>query len=241
MAYDVIVLGSGPGGYVAAIRASQLGLKTAVVEKESLGGVCLNWGCIPTKALLKSAQVNEYIKHAKDFGIEATGKPQFDAVIRRSRGVADKMSKGVQFLMKKNKIDVIMGFGKLAGKGKLEVTDKDGKKQIVEGKHILIATGGRSRQLPTMPIDGKKIIGYREAMVLPEQPKSMIIVGSGAIGVEFAYFYNSMGTKVTIIEFLPRIVPVEDEEISKELEKQYKKSGIEILTSSEVTAVDTKG
>ncbi|NDE79152.1 MAG: FAD-binding protein, partial [Chitinophagaceae bacterium] len=241
MAYDVIVLGSGPGGYVAAIRASQLGLKTAVVEKESLGGVCLNWGCIPTKALLKSAQVNEYIKHAKDFGIEATGQPQFDAVIRRSRGVADKMSKGVQFLMKKNKIDVIMGFGKLAGKGKLEVTDKDGKKQIVEGKHILIATGGRSRQLPTMPIDGKKIIGYREAMVLPEQPKSMIIVGSGAIGVEFAYFYNSMGTKVTIIEFLPRIVPVEDEEISKELEKQYKKSGIEILTSSEVTAVDTKG
>ncbi|NCW88513.1 MAG: FAD-binding protein, partial [Chitinophagia bacterium] len=239
MAYDVIVLGSGPGGYVAAIRASQLGLKTAVVEKESLGGVCLNWGCIPTKALLKSAQVNEYIKHAKDFGIEATGQPQFDAVIRRSRGVADKMSKGVQFLMKKNKIDVIMGFGKLAGKGKLEVTDKDGKKQIVEGKHILIATGGRSRQLPTMPIDGKKIIGYREAMVLPEQPKSMIIVGSGAIGVEFAYFYNSMGTKVTIIEFLPRIVPVEDEEISKELEKQYKKSGIEILTSSEVTAVDT--
>ena len=214
MAYDVIVLGSGPGGYVAAIRASQLGLKTAVVEKESLGGVCLNWGCIPTKALLKSAQVNEYIKHAKDFGIEATGQPQFDAVIRRSRGVADKMSKGVQFLMKKNKIDVIMGFGKLAGKGKLEVTDKDGKKQIVEGKHILIATGGRSRQLPTMPIDGKKIIGYREAMVLPEQPKSMIIVGSGAIGVEFAYFYNSMGTKVTIIEFLPRIVPVEDEDMS---------------------------
>ena len=197
------------------------------VEKESLGGVCLNWGCIPTKALLKSAQVNEYIKHAKDFGIEASGQPQFDAVIRRSRGVADKMSKGVQFLMKKNKIDVIMGFGKLAGKGKLEVTDKDGKKQIVEGKHILIATGGRSKQLPSMPIDGKKIIGYREAMVLPEMPKSMIIVGSGAIGVEFAYFYNSMGTKVTIVEFLPRIVPVEDEDISKELEKQYQKNGIE--------------
>ena len=241
MAYDVIVLGSGPGGYVAAIRASQLGFKTAVIEKENLGGICLNWGCIPTKALLKSAQVNEYIKHAKDFGIEATGVPQFDAVIKRSRGVAEKMSKGVQFLMKKNKIDVIMGFGKLAGKGKLEVTDKEGKKQIVEGKHIIIATGGRSRQLPSMPIDGKKIIGYREAMVLPQQPKSMIIVGSGAIGVEFAYFYNSMGTKVTIVEFLPRIVPVEDEDISKELEKQYKKSGIEILTNSEVVSVDTAG
>ena len=241
MAYDVIVLGSGPGGYVAAIRASQLGLKTAIIEKESLGGVCLNWGCIPTKALLKSAQVNEYIKHAKDYGIEATGTPQFDSVIKRSRGVADKMSKGVQFLMKKNKIDVVMGFGKLVAKGKLEVSDKDGKKQIVEGKHIIIATGGRSRQLPTMPIDGKKIIGYREAMVLPQQPKSMIIVGSGAIGVEFAYFYNSMGTKVTIVEYLNRIVPVEDEDISKELEKQYKKAGVQILTGSEVTKVDTSG
>ncbi|NDF99433.1 MAG: FAD-binding protein, partial [Chitinophagia bacterium] len=241
MAYDVLVLGSGPGGYVAAIRASQLGLKTAIIEKESLGGVCLNWGCIPTKALLKSAQVNEYIKHAKDYGIEASGTPQFDAVIKRSRGVADKMSKGVQFLMKKNKIDVVMGFGKLTAKGKIEVTDKDGKKQIVEGKHIIIATGGRSRQLPTMPIDGKKIIGYREAMVLPQQPKSMIIVGSGAIGVEFAYFYNSMGTKVTIVEYLPRIVPVEDEEISKELEKQYKKAGVQIMTGSEVTKVDTSG
>jgi dihydrolipoamide dehydrogenase len=241
MAYDVIVLGSGPGGYVGAIRAAQLGLKTAIIEKESLGGVCLNWGCIPTKALLKSAQVNEYIKHAKDYGIEATGTPQFDAVIKRSRGVADKMSKGVQFLMKKNKIDVVMGFGKLVAKGKIEVTDKDGKKQIVEGKHTIIATGGRSRQLPTMPIDGKKIIGYREAMVLPQQPKSMIIVGSGAIGVEFAYFYNSMGTKVTIVEYLPRIVPVEDEEISKELEKQYKKAGVQIMTSSEVTKVDTSG
>jgi dihydrolipoamide dehydrogenase len=241
MAYDVIVLGSGPGGYVAAIRASQLGLKTAIIEKESLGGVCLNWGCIPTKALLKSAQVNEYIKHAKDYGIEATGTPQFDSVIKRSRGVADKMSKGVQFLMKKNKIDVVMGFGKLVAKGKLEVSDKDGKKQIVEGKHIIIATGGRSRQLPAMPIDGKKIIGYREAMVLPQQPKSMIIVGSGAIGVEFAYFYNSMGTKVTIVEYLNRIVPVEDEDISKELEKQYKKAGVQILTGSEVTKVDTSG
>ena len=241
MAYDVVVLGSGPGGYVAAIRATQLGFKTAIIEKESLGGVCLNWGCIPTKALLKSAQVYEYVKHAKDFGIEASGTPQFEGVIKRSRGVADKMSKGVQFLMKKNKIDVIMGFGKLVSKGKLEVTDKDGKSQVVEGKHIIIATGGRSRELPSMKIDGKKIIGYREAMVLPQIPKSMIIVGSGAIGVEFAYFYNSMGTTVTIVEFMPRIVPVEDEDISKELEKQYKKSGITIMTSSEVTSVDTSG
>ncbi|MBP7346885.1 MAG: FAD-dependent oxidoreductase, partial [Sediminibacterium sp.] len=222
MAYDVVVLGSGPGGYVAAIRASQLGFKTAVIEKESLGGVCLNWGCIPTKALLKSAQVNEYIKHANDYGIEASGAPNFSAVIKRSRGVADKMSKGVQYLMKKNKIDVIMGFGKIVAKGKIEVSDKDGKNQTVEAKHIIIATGARSRELPTMKIDGKKIIGYRDAMVLPEIPKSMVIVGSGAIGVEFAYFYNSMGTKVTIVEFLPRIVPVEDEDISKELEKSYK-------------------
>lgn len=241
MAYDVVVLGSGPGGYVAAIRASQLGLKTAIIEKESLGGICLNWGCIPTKALLKSAQVNEYIKHAKDFGIEATGQPQFEAVIKRSRGVADKMSKGVQFLMKKNKIDVVMGFGKLKAKGQIEVTKADGTKQLVEGKHIVIATGARARQLPTMPIDGKKIIGYREAMVMPSQPKTMIVVGSGAIGVEFAYFYNSMGTKVTIVEFMPRIVPVEDEEISKELEKNYKKNGIDIMTSAEVTSVDTSG
>jgi dihydrolipoamide dehydrogenase len=241
MAYDVVVLGSGPGGYVAAIRASQLGLKTAIIEKESLGGICLNWGCIPTKALLKSAQVYEYIKHAKDFGIEASGQPQFDSIIKRSRGVADKMSKGVQFLMKKNKIDVVMGFGKLKSKGQIEVTKADGTKQLVEGKHIVIATGARSRQLPSMPIDGKKIIGYREAMVLPQQPKSMIVVGSGAIGVEFGYFYNSLGTKVTIVEFLPRIVPVEDEEISKELEKNFKKSGIEVMTSAEVTSVDTSG
>ncbi|MBA2328981.1 MAG: dihydrolipoyl dehydrogenase [Flavisolibacter sp.] len=241
MAYDVVVIGSGPGGYVAAIRASQLGLKTAVIEKESLGGVCLNWGCIPTKALLKSAQVYEYIKHAKDFGIEATGQHNFEAVVKRSRGVADKMSKGVQFLMRKNKIDVINGFGKVTGKGKIEVTGSDDKKQTVEAKHIVIATGGRSRQLPSLPIDGKKIIGYREAMVLPQQPKSMIVVGSGAIGVEFGYFYNSMGTKVTMVEFMPRLVPVEDEDISKELEKNFKKQGIDIMTSSEVTKVDISG
>jgi len=242
MAYDVIVLGSGPGGYPAAIRASQLGLKVAIVEKESLGGVCLNWGCIPTKALLKSAQVYEYMKHSTNYGINATGvQHDFSAVVKRSRGVADKMSKGVQFLMKKNKIDVIMGYGKIAGKGKLEVTAADGKKSIVEGKYIVIATGGRSRQLPSMPQDGKKIIGYREAMVLPQQPKSMIVVGSGAIGVEFADFYNSMGTKVSIVEFMPRVVPVEDEDISKELEKQFKKKGIDIMTNAEVTSVDTSG
>jgi dihydrolipoamide dehydrogenase len=241
MAYDVVVIGTGPGGYVAAIRAAQLGFKTAVIEKESLGGICLNWGCIPTKALLKSAQVFEYIKHSKDFGIEASGNPNFEAVIKRSRGVADKMSKGVQFLMKKNKIDVIMGFGKLVGKGRIEVTGNDNKKQTVESKHVILATGGRSRELPSMKIDGKKIIGYREAMNLPQQPKSMIVVGSGAIGVEFGYFYNSLGTKVTIVEFLPRAVPVEDEEISKELEKSFKKQGITIMTSSEVTAVDTSG
>jgi dihydrolipoamide dehydrogenase len=242
MAYDVIVLGSGPGGYPAAIRASQLGLKVAIIEKESLGGVCLNWGCIPTKALLKSAQVYEYMKHSADYGIQGSNIiHDFGAVVKRSRGVADKMSKGVQFLMKKNKIDVVMGYGRLAGKGKVEVTAADGSKQVVESKYIIIATGARSRQLPAMPIDGKKIIGYREAMVLPTQPKSMIVVGSGAIGVEFADFYNSMGTTVTIVEFMPRIVPVEDEDISKELEKQFKKKGITILTSSEVTSVDTSG
>ena len=242
MAYDVIVLGSGPGGYPAAIRASQLGFKVAIIEKESLGGVCLNWGCIPTKALLKSSQVYEYLKHSNDYGIEATGvQHNFAAVIKRSRGVADKMSKGVQFLMRKNKIDVIMGYGKLKAKGQVEVTAADNSKQIVEAKYIIIATGGRGKQLPSLPIDGKKIIGYREAMSLPEQPKSMIVVGSGAIGVEFAYFYNSMGTKVTIVEFMPRMVPVEDEEISKELEKQFKRQGITIMTNASVESVDTSG
>src|ERR1700712_5203347 len=241
MNYDVIVIGSGPGGYVGAIRASQLGLKTAIVEKESLGGICLNWGCIPTKALLKSAQVYEDLKHAKDYGIEATGQPDFPAVIKRSRGVADKMSKGVQFLMRKNKIDVLMGYGKLKGKGQVEVTKNDGAKETVEAKHIIIATGARSRELPNLKQDGKKVIGYREAMSLPSQPKSMIVVGSGAIGVEFAYFYNSMGTKVTVVEFLPRVVPVEDDDISKELEKQLKKQCIDIMTNASVESLDTSG
>ena len=241
MAYDVLVVGSGPGGYVAAIRASQLGLKTAIIEKESLGGICLNWGCIPTKALLKSANVMDYINHAKDYGIEASGKHDFGAVIKRSRGVADKMSRGVQFLMKKNKIDVIMGFARLKAKGQVEVTKNDGGKETVEAKHIIIATGARSRELPNLKQDGKKVFGYREAMSLPTQPKSMIVVGSGAIGVEFAYFYNSMGTKVTVVEFLPRVVPVEDEEISKELEKQLKKQGIDIMTNASVESLDTTG
>ena len=242
MAYDVIVIGSGPGGYPAAIRASQLGLKVAIVEKESLGGVCLNWGCIPTKALLKSAQVYEYVKHSAEYGITTTGaNHDFGAVIKRSRGVADKMSKGVQFLMKKNKIDVIMGYGKVLSRGKVEVKDAEGKTQVVDGKYIIIATGGRTRELPNLKQDGKKVIGYREAMVLPTQPKSMIIVGSGAIGVEFAYVYNSMGTKVTIVEFLPKIVPVEDEDISRELEKQYRKQGIEIMTNASVESLDTSG
>lgn len=242
MSYDVIVLGSGPGGYPAAIRASQLGKKVAIVERESLGGICLNWGCIPTKALLKSAQVFEYARHAGDYGLEINDpKANFDEVIKRSRGVAGKMNKGVQFLMKKNKIDVVMGDGKLLSATKLEVTDKDGKKQTLEAKNIIIATGARARELPAMKFDGKKIIEYRKAMSLERQPKSMIVVGSGAIGTEFAYFYNSLGTKVTIVEFLPRVVPVEDEEVSKELEKSFKKQGIEIMTGSEVTKVDTSG
>jgi dihydrolipoamide dehydrogenase len=242
MSYDVIVLGSGPGGYVAAIRASQLGLKTAIVEKESLGGICLNWGCIPTKALLKSAQVFEYINHAKDYGITVGApKADFPGMVARSREVADSNSKGIAFLMKKNKIDVVMGSGKLQPGRKIEVTGADGKKQVLEAKHIIIATGARSRELPNLPQDGKKIIGYREAMTLPTQPKRMVVVGSGAIGSEFAYFYNAIGTQVTLIEFMPNIVPLEDEEVSKQLERSFKKQGMEVLTKSEVTAVDTKG
>lgn len=242
MAYDVIVLGSGPGGYPAAIRASQLGKKVAIVERENLGGICLNWGCIPTKALLKSAQVMEYANHSKDYGIEINDpKPNFESIIKRSRGVADKMNKGVTFLMKKNKIDVVLGNGKLIAPTKLEVTTADGKKQTLEAKNIIIATGARARELPALKPDGNKIIEYRKAMSLPNQPKSIIVVGSGAIGTEFAYFYNSIGTKVTIVEFLPRVVPVEDEEISKELEKSFKKQGITIMTNSEVTSVDTSG
>ncbi|GIM51924.1 dihydrolipoyl dehydrogenase [Capnocytophaga cynodegmi] len=240
--YDIIVLGSGPGGYVTAIRASQLGFKTAVIEKENLGGVCLNWGCIPTKALLKSAQVFEYLKHASDYGLSVKEfDKDFSAVVKRSRDVADGMSKGVQFLMKKNKIDVIDGFGKVKPGKKVEVTDKDGKVTEYSADHIIIATGARSRELPALPQDGKKVIGYRQALTLPEQPKKMIVVGSGAIGIEFAYFYNSMGTEVTIVEFMPNIVPVEDEEVSKQLERSFKKLGIKIMTSAEVTKVDTSG
>ena len=240
--FDLIVLGSGPGGYVAAIRASQLGLKTAIVEAEELGGICLNWGCIPTKALLKSAQVFEYISHASDYGIQVSGaEADFTGMVKRSRGVADGMSKGVQFLMKKNKIEILSGWGKIQPGKKVEVSDKEGKKTVYAADHIIIATGARARELPTLKIDNEKVIGYRKAMTLEKQPKSMVVVGSGAIGVEFAYFYNSIGTKVTIVEFMDRIVPVEDEEVSKALEKIYKKSGITIMTSSEVTKVDTKG
>lgn len=242
MNYDVIVIGSGPGGYVAAIRASQLGLKTAIVERESLGGICLNWGCIPTKALLKSAQVFEYVKHAADYGISIKdASHDFGAVIKRSRGVADGMSKGIAFLMKKNKIDVIMGSGKVAASSKVELTDAAGAKKTYDAKHIILATGARSRELPNIKIDGKKVIGYREAMTLPSQPKSMIVMGSGAIGCEFAYFYNTMGTKVTIVEFMPNILPIEDEDVSKEVAKSFKKSGIEIMTDAAVESVDTKG
>lgn len=240
--FDLIVIGSGPGGYVAAIRASQLGMKTAIVEKESLGGICLNWGCIPTKALLKSAQVYEYIQHASDYGINIKeARHDFDAVVKRSRGVADGMSKGVQFLMKKNKIEVIMGTGKLTRDKKVEVTKADGSKEIHEGTSVILATGGRARELPNIKIDGEKVIEYRKAMSLAKQPKSMVIIGSGAIGVEFAYFYNTMGTKVTIVEFMPRIVPVEDADVSKELEKIYRKKGMDIYTGSSVESVDTKG
>jgi dihydrolipoamide dehydrogenase len=235
--YDVIVLGSGPGGYVTAIRASQLGLKTAIIEKESLGGVCLNWGCIPTKALLKSAQVFDYLKHADEYGLSVKEYDKdFTKVVARSRSIADGMSKGVQFLLKKNKIDVLNGFGKL----------KPGKKVDVDGKeysadHIIIATGSRSRVLPNLPQDGEKVIGYREAMTLKKQPKSMIIVGSGAIGVEFAHFYNAMGTQVTLVEFQPNLVPIEDLDVSKQFERSFKKAGIKVMTNASVEKVDTSG
>jgi dihydrolipoamide dehydrogenase len=242
MDFDVVVLGSGPGGYVTAIRAAQLGFKTAVIEKESLGGVCLNWGCIPTKALLKSANVFEYIKHAADYGIEVKeSKANFTDVIKRSRSVANGMSNGVQFLMKKNKIEVVMGTGTLKPGKKVEVKMEDGSTKMVNGKHIIIATGTRSRELPNLKQDGKKVIGYREAMTLEKMPKKMIVVGSGAIGVEFAYFYNAMGVEVTIVEYAPNIVPVEDEDISKQLARTFKKNGIKIKLESEVTNVDTSG
>ncbi len=242
MNFDLIIIGSGPGGYVAAIRASQLGMKVAIIEKENLGGICLNWGCIPTKALLKSANVFEYLNHASDYGLNvADAKADFGAVIRRSRGVADGMSKGVQFLMKKNKIEVINGSAKLAPGKKVDVTAADGAKTTYTANNIILATGARSRELPSLKQDGKKIFGYREAMNLPAQPKSLVVVGSGAIGVEFAYFYNTMGTKVTIVEFMPNIVPVEDEEVSKQLERSFKKMGMEILTNSSVEKVDTSG
>ena len=242
MKYDIIVLGSGPGGYVTAIRASQLGFKVAVIEKENLGGICLNWGCIPTKALLKSAQVFDYLKHASDYGLTIKEfDKDFSAVVKRSRDVADGMSKGVQFLMKKNKIDVIDGFGKLKPGKKVDVTAADGKVTEYSADHIIIATGARSRELPNLPQDGVKVIGYRQAMTLPTQPKKMIVVGSGAIGVEFAHFYNTMGTEVTIVEFMPNIVPVEDEDISKQFERSLKKSGITVMTNSSVERIDTSG
>ena len=242
MKYDIIVLGSGPGGYVTAIRASQLGFKVAVIEKENLGGICLNWGCIPTKALLKSAQVFDYLKHAADYGLTVSDfDKDFSAVVKRSRDVADGMSKGVQFLMKKNKIDVIDGFGKVKPGKKVDVKAADGTVTEYSADHIIIATGARSRELPNLPQDGKKVIGYRQAMTLAEQPKSMIVVGSGAIGVEFAHFYNSMGTDVTVVEFMPNVVPVEDEDISKQMERSLKKSGIKIMTNSSVERIDTTG
>lgn len=243
MNYDVIIIGSGPGGYVAAIRASQLGMKVAVVEKESLGGICLNWGCIPTKSLLKSAQAFEYAKHATDYGVAISGevKADFAAMVKRSRDVADGMSKGIQFLFKKNKIETIVGFGKLAGKNSVEVSDESGKKTIYQAKHIILATGARSRELPNLPQDGKKIIGYRKALSLDKQPESMVVVGSGAIGSEFAYFYHSIGTKVTLVEFMPTLVPNEDEEVAKQLERSFKKLKMDVLTSSSVEKVDTSG
>ena len=242
MKYDIIIIGSGPGGYVTGIRASQLGFKVAIVEKESLGGICLNWGCIPTKALLKSAEVYNYLKHVDDYGLKAEAiDKDFGAVIKRSRGIADGMSKGVQFLMKKNKIDIINGFGKIKTGKKVDVTDADGKVIEYSADNIIVATGARSRELPSLPQDGLKVIGYRQAMTLPKQPEKMIIVGSGAIGVEFAHFYNSMGTDVTIVEFMPNVVPVEDLDVSKQFEKSLKKSGIKVMTNSSVEAVDTSG
>ncbi|MBL1233477.1 MAG: dihydrolipoyl dehydrogenase [Flavobacteriales bacterium] len=242
MSYDLIVVGSGPGGYVAAIRASQLGMKTAIIEKAELGGICLNWGCIPTKALLKSASVFEYINHASDFGINIKGADaDFPAIIKRSREVANGMSNGIQFLMKKNKIDVIKGTAKLKPGKKIDVTGDDKKVTEYGATNIIIATGARSRELPNLPQDGKKIIGYREAMSLPKLPKKMVVVGSGAIGSEFAYFYNAMGVDVTIVEFLPNIVPLEDEDVSKQLERSFKKAGLKVMTSSSVESVDTKG
>jgi dihydrolipoamide dehydrogenase len=242
MKYDILIIGSGPGGYVTAIRASQLGFKVGVIEKELLGGICLNWGCIPTKALLKSAQVYDYLKHVDDYGLKAEAiDKNFAAVVKRSRSVADSMSKGVQFLMKKNKIDIIEGFGAVKPGKKVTVTDKDGKTSDYSADHIIIATGARSKELPSLPQDGKKVIGYREAMTLPEQPKRMIVVGSGAIGVEFAHFYNSMGTEVTIVEFLPHLVPLEDEEVSKQFERSFKKAKIKVMTNASVESVDTSG
>lgn len=242
MNYDLLVVGSGPGGYVAAIRASQLGMKVGVVEKENLGGICLNWGCIPTKALLKSAQVFEYASHAAEYGVVASDvKPDFDKMIARSRDVAANMSKGIEFLFKKNKIEVINGFGKLKDKSTVVVTDSDGKTQEVTAKHIVLATGARSRELPNLKQDGGKIIGYRQALSLPKQPKSMVVVGSGAIGSEFAYFYNSIGTQVTLVEYMPNIVPVEDEEVSKTLERSFKKNKIKVMTNASVESVDTSG
>ncbi|MCE7993773.1 MAG: dihydrolipoyl dehydrogenase [Roseivirga sp.] len=240
--YDLIVVGSGPGGYVAAIRASQLGMKVGVVERSELGGICLNWGCIPTKALLKSANVFEYVQHAKDYGIDIKdASVDFGGMIKRSRDVAAGMSKGIQFLFKKNKIDHIAGFGTLKAGKKVEVKAEDGTLTTYSADNIILATGGRSRELPNLPIDGKKIIGYREAMVMDKQPESMVIVGSGAIGVEFAYFYNSIGTHVTIVEYMDRIVPVEDADVSKQLERTYKKAKMKVMTNAEVTSVDTKG
>lgn len=243
MKFDIIILGSGPGGYVAAIRAAQLGYSTAIVEREKLGGICLNWGCIPTKALLKSAQVYNYLKHSEDYGIELEGvaKPNMDAIVTRSRTVAENMSKGVEFLMKKHKIEVIEGDGKLLSGKKLEVKLKTGETEVYEADHVILATGTRSRELPNLPQDGKKIIGYRQAMTLREQPQSMVVVGSGAIGSEFAHFYQSMGTQVTLVEFMPSIVPNEDKEVSSTLQRAFKKNGMKIYTSTSVESVDTSG